>query len=422
MFLAKVYTMIEEMLVEEEGVFVTSDAEILDVKWSPLAPEADIPSADVIDQEWANSHSHAEFLWEQVRLNNFAVANWCILWTMNPPDKDAFPDYYYQWSKLDDYCHQATQTWYNIHFKELKDDIVQSLEIDPVMLRNIKMTTQWLADELEQVGKDPKFAAQQAVARVESITNSRQASRVPTPAILPSPKTHARSADTRLRSNLTTPENKGEIDIRTPTPRKIKERLESVISDITSLEYIDEPEGKKEQHSPMDVEMKDSSRVIVNPALIKHKVYTELVVDTKMDTREDFNMETSTSNNNSSSYHTVPSTLSKSLQSHSERIRHNKESNKGKEKASSPRRETPMHILSSKKELLDFMDIATKNLMREDQIQFRKELHEKGYSMRSAYLEVMLDGLFRDAIDKEIHQGHYQSIDMVYDNFNDPLE
>ncbi|KAF8622218.1 hypothetical protein AX15_007195, partial [Amanita polypyramis BW_CC] len=44
------------------------------------------------------------------------------------------------------------------------------------------------------------------------------------------------------------------------------------------------------------------------------------------------------------------------------------------------------------------------------------------YSARSAYLEVLLDGLFRDAIDTELHQGHYEAIGQVYDNFNDPLK
>ncbi|KAF8622417.1 hypothetical protein AX15_007035 [Amanita polypyramis BW_CC] len=82
----------------------------------------------------------------------------------------------------------------------------------------------------------------------------------------------------------------------------------------------------------------------------------------------------------------------------------------------------PIRVLSNGQLLLDFMDIAKKNLSREDQYQFHKELERKGYDACSAYLEVMLDGLFKEAIDEELHQGHYHPIKDVYDNFNNPLE
>ncbi|KAF8624016.1 hypothetical protein AX15_006086 [Amanita polypyramis BW_CC] len=72
--------------------------------------------------------------------------------------------------------------------------------------------------------------------------------------------------------------------------------------------------------------------------------------------------------------------------------------------------------------LLDFMDIAKQNLTKEDEIQFHKELYAKGYAARSAYLEVMLNGLFTEAVNPELHQGHYHPIKEVYDNFNGPLE
>ncbi|KAF8622447.1 hypothetical protein AX15_007007, partial [Amanita polypyramis BW_CC] len=72
-FLSTIYKIIENKLEEENGIFLTSDAEVADQKWSPLALDADILSADIIDQEWAQSHSHAEFLWEQARLNNLVA-------------------------------------------------------------------------------------------------------------------------------------------------------------------------------------------------------------------------------------------------------------------------------------------------------------------------------------------------------------
>ncbi|KAF8624095.1 hypothetical protein AX15_006046 [Amanita polypyramis BW_CC] len=158
-FLATIYQVIEAKLAEEEGIFVVSDAEIRDVKWSPLAPDADIPSADVISQEWAEDHTHSEFLREQARLNSYAAGTWRALWTANPPDKNSLPDYYKTWSQLDNYCRNATQTWYNIRFKELKEDTAEALDLDPINFRNIKTSTEWLADELEAAGKNPVFAA-----------------------------------------------------------------------------------------------------------------------------------------------------------------------------------------------------------------------------------------------------------------------
>ncbi|KAF8622492.1 hypothetical protein AX15_006972, partial [Amanita polypyramis BW_CC] len=117
------------------------------------------------------------------------------------------------------------------------------------------MSTEWLADEFEKVGTDPAYAAQQAAARAESVMSSKQPSRVNTLAPIPSLKHRLRSADAVMRSHPITPENKDSIDIRMPTPRKIKERLESIPSDITSLEYIDEPTVKEEPISPKDVDM-----------------------------------------------------------------------------------------------------------------------------------------------------------------------
>ncbi|KAF8622598.1 hypothetical protein AX15_006890 [Amanita polypyramis BW_CC] len=61
-FLATIYKVIEEKLSEEERIYLASDAEVSEDKWQPLAPDADLPVADIISQEWAQSHSHAEFL------------------------------------------------------------------------------------------------------------------------------------------------------------------------------------------------------------------------------------------------------------------------------------------------------------------------------------------------------------------------
>ncbi|KAF8623897.1 hypothetical protein AX15_006140 [Amanita polypyramis BW_CC] len=215
-FLATIYQVIEAKLVEEEGIFVASDAEIRDLKWSPLAPDADIPSADVISQEWAEDHTHSEFLREQARLNSYAAGTWRVLWTANPPDKNLLPDYYRTWSQLDDYCRNATQTWYNIRFKELKEDTAEALNLDPVNFRNIKTSMEWLADELEAAGKNPVFAAQQAVLRVESIASSKAPSRIQSPVIemktpvifkgTATPKARSKSADAIIRSHPSTPE------------------------------------------------------------------------------------------------------------------------------------------------------------------------------------------------------------------------
>ncbi|KAF8623898.1 hypothetical protein AX15_006141 [Amanita polypyramis BW_CC] len=161
------------------------------------------------------------------------------------------------------------------------------------------------------------------------------------------------------------------------------------------------------------------STVIVNPAPIRHREYTDLVAEPKgknkeqvMDTTEDF-----ANKSTSISYHTAPATLSPKVQ---QLVKGVTPRNEREDKFS--RSHMPLRVLSNGKELLDFMDIAKKNLTKEDQIQFRKELYEKGYTARSAYLEVMLGGLFTEAIDPELHQGHYHPIKDVYDNFNDPLE
>ncbi|KAF8629611.1 hypothetical protein AX15_003352 [Amanita polypyramis BW_CC] len=421
-FLSTIYQVIEAKLVEEEGIFVASDAEIRDLKWSLLAPDADIPSADVISQEWAEDHTHSEFLREQARLNSYAAGTWRALWTANPPDKNLLPEYYKTWSKLDDYCRNATQTWYNIRFKELKEDTAEALDLDPINFRNIKTSTEWLADELEAAGKNPAFVAQQAVLRAESILSSKAPSRIQSPVVeaktpiifrgMATPKARSKSADAIIRSHPSTP--KGNT---TPTP------IQS--SDITSLEYIDEPIIKQESMSPIldeqpsspkDVEM---STVIVNPAPIRHKEYTELVADPKgknkeqnMDTTEDFSDKST-----SISYHMAPITLPPKVHQF---VKDVTPINTMEDKLR--RSHMPLRVLLNGELLLDFMDIAKKNLSKEDEIQFRKELYAKGYSARSAYLEVLLNGLFTEAIDSELHQGHYHPIKDVYDNFNDPLE
>ncbi|KAF8624096.1 hypothetical protein AX15_006047 [Amanita polypyramis BW_CC] len=176
------------------------------------------------------------------------------------------------------------------------------------------------------------------------------------------------------------------------------------------------PVHDQQLSSPKDVEM---STVIVNPAPIHHKEYTELVADPKgknkeqiMDTTEDFsNKSTSTS------YHMAPITLSPKVHQF---VKDVTPTNTMEDKLRCSH--TPLRILSNGELLLDFMDIAKKNLSKEDEIQFRKELYAKGYCARSAYLEVLLNGLFSEAIDPELHQGHYHPIKDVYDNFNDPLE
>ncbi|KAF8625358.1 hypothetical protein AX15_005425 [Amanita polypyramis BW_CC] len=208
-------------------------------------------------------------------------------------------------------------------------------------------------------------------------------------------------------------------------PRKIKERLESILSDITSLEYIDEPKIKEEPISPKDVEM---STVIVNPLPICHRAKTDLVAELTisktndkgkakesmaMDTMADF----ASSKDTNVTYHTAPSTLSPGVQKFTKGV--TPISDKEDKLRQS---HTPIRVLSNGQELLDFMDIAEKNLTRADLVEFHKELDKKGYSARIAYLEVMLNGLFTEAVDKELHQGHYHPIKDVYNNFNDPLE
>ncbi|KAF8633479.1 hypothetical protein AX15_001406, partial [Amanita polypyramis BW_CC] len=89
-FLATIYQVIEAKLAEEDGIFLASDADIMEQKWSPLAPDADLLSANVINQEWARSHSHGEFLREQARLNNLVAAQWQVFWTANLPDCNTF--------------------------------------------------------------------------------------------------------------------------------------------------------------------------------------------------------------------------------------------------------------------------------------------------------------------------------------------
>ncbi|KAF8622969.1 hypothetical protein AX15_006601 [Amanita polypyramis BW_CC] len=130
-----------------------------------------------------------------------------------------------------------------------------------------------------------------------------------------------------------------------------------------------------------------------------------------MDTSEDFHSSSNIS------YHTAPSTLSSKLQ---EFVKDVTPPNMREEKLM--RGYMPLRVLSNGKQLLDFMDIAVKNLSRADQVEFRKELNRKGYDARSAYLEVMLNGLVTEAINEELHQGHYHPIQDVYNNFNNPLE
>ncbi|KAF8623408.1 hypothetical protein AX15_006390 [Amanita polypyramis BW_CC] len=375
----------------------------------------------------------------------------------NPPDKKLLPDYYNTWSKLDDYCRNATQTWYNIRFKELKEDTADALDLDPINFKNIKTSTEWLADELEAAGKSPAYAAQQAVLRAESVASSKAPSRIQSPIIetnilatlrgITTPKARSKSADAVIRSHSSTP-NKGAT-----TPTQYSKQTVDAPSDITSLEYIDEPIIKRESMSP---EQDDFSTVIVNPAPIRHReemvieentkpaIYkgkfkeainmdtsedftqenlkTELVVEKKkakettsvqMDTAEDFSKGESLG----TSYYTAPSTLSAEIRKFAKDI-----SPLTKQEDKFRRSHTPLQTLSNGKPLWDFIDIATQNLTSEDMMEFHKELDKKGYSARSAYLEVMLNSLFKEVIDEELHQGHYNAIKDVYNNFNNPLE
>ncbi|KAF8621936.1 hypothetical protein AX15_007393, partial [Amanita polypyramis BW_CC] len=277
-FLTMIYKVIEDKLSEEEGIYLASDAEVSETKWQPLAPDAELPSADIISQEWAQAHTHSEFLREQACLNNIVAATWRFWWSANPPSKTEYLDLYAEWSKIEDYCRVTTQTWYNIRFKELKEATANALGLDPISFKKITTSTEWLADEFEKAGTDPAYAAQQATARAESVLSSKQPSRINTPAPVPSPKARSWSANPIMKSHPSTPENKELIDIRTPTPRKIKERLDSIPSDITSLEYIDEPVVKEEPSSLSNGEM---SMVIVNPAPIRHRSDMIIPTDTK---------------------------------------------------------------------------------------------------------------------------------------------
>ncbi|KAF8625704.1 hypothetical protein AX15_005233 [Amanita polypyramis BW_CC] len=417
-FLATIYKVIEDKLAKEEGIYLASDAEVSDNKWQPLAPDADLPVADIISQEWAQTHSHSEFLWEQAQLNNIAAATWRFWWSANPPNRIQYPDLYAEWNKIEDYCRVTTQTWYNIRFKELKEDTAKALGLDPISFKKITTSTEWLADEFERAD----FQSKHTSTNINTI-----------------PETMSQISRCSLRSQPTTPENRDSIDIRTLTPRKIKERLESIPSDITSLEYIDEPvtqeQGiKQEPQSPKDVEMTQDTQiskdvetlnVIVNPAPILHRERTELVAEistseakdkgkgkeTEMDTSEDFATSDET-------YHMAPSTLSAKLQDFTKGVKTMTTIFEDKMRRS----HTPISHMSNGTQLLNFMDIAKENLSRKDRLEFHKEIAQKGSDARSAYLEIMLNGLFLEAVDQNLHQGHYLPIKDVYNNFNDPLE
>ncbi|KAF8627709.1 hypothetical protein AX15_004281 [Amanita polypyramis BW_CC] len=260
-FIMNIYKIIEGKLAEENNIFLASDAEVNEEKWSPLALDADIPSAEIIDQEWARMHSHSEFLREQARLNNKVAVVWRVWWTANPPDICKFPEEYKQW------------------FKELKELTASSLNLDLITLREIKTSTEWLADKLEQAGRDPKFAVQQAVERAESVASSKHGSRINMP--VPEtrvflPKARSRSADAVLRSQPHTPENNDVIDIKTPTPQRVQEKLKSVSSDISSLSYIDEVKVKQEPSSPKDIVMSQEDKS-------QKEVKTDLVWEPKSD-------------------------------------------------------------------------------------------------------------------------------------------
>ncbi|KAF8622840.1 hypothetical protein AX15_006709 [Amanita polypyramis BW_CC] len=368
-FITNIYKIIKGKLQEEEGIFLTSDVEVTEEKWSPLALDADIPPADIINQEWANMHSHTEFLREQACLNNLAAAQWQVFWTANPPDIKKYPDLYTQWSKLDDYCHLTTQTWYNICFKELKEMMAEALNIDPVTLHELKTSTTWLVDEFERVGSDPKYMAHQATAHTESVALSKQVSRTPTPAVPQSPKPRLKSADPVLRSHPTTPENKAQIDIKTPTLQRIQDRLQSVVSDITSLDYINkQPVVKEEPISPKDEIMAESSSIMNKPKMILVVASPKMapISTDKMDTTVDFTLEEKqpavfSSNTLSTGNDTTPPKVNKG---------------KGREKPIYRAHSTPIRHLSDPKSLIDFMELAEVTLSREDMIAFHKELDE----------------------------------------------
>ncbi|KAF8624907.1 hypothetical protein AX15_005647 [Amanita polypyramis BW_CC] len=132
-----------------------------------------------------------------------------------------------------------------------------------------------------------------------------------------------------------------------------------------------------------------------------------------MDTTEDFDKEGSSE----VAYYSAPSTLSAEIRKYAKDI-----TPLSKREDKFRRSHTPLQMLSNGKPLWDFMDVVTQNLTAEDMMEFHKELDRKGYSARSAYLEVMLNGLFKEVINEDLHQGHYNAIKDVYDNFNNPLE
>ncbi|KAF8624917.1 hypothetical protein AX15_005641 [Amanita polypyramis BW_CC] len=174
------------------------------------------------------------------------------------------------------------------------------------------------------------------------------------------------------------------------------------------------------------------SNVIVNPVPIRHRERTELVAEpsiseskdkgkgkemVEMDTSEDFESKEEKSNSDTT-YHTAPSTLLAKLQEFTKGVKTTTSIFEDKMRRS----HTPISHMSTGTQLLDFMDIAKKNLSKKDRLEFHKEIARKGYDARSAYLEIMLNGLFLEVVDKDLHQGHYLPIVDVYDNFNDPLE
>ncbi|KAF8623744.1 hypothetical protein AX15_006220, partial [Amanita polypyramis BW_CC] len=211
------------------------------------------------------------------------------------------------------------------------------------------------------------------------------------------------------------------MEIKMPTPQRIQERLQLMASDITSLEYIDKTLVKIELLSPKDIVMEQSQEdmVIVNPAPItkgkgKEKVYMDLVAEgtsRKMDTSEDF------TNKSSSTMQTALLTSSLKSKDLGEKVNKPFSEWKGYNRGQS----TPMHTLLDPKSLAYLMTLIDETLPCKDQIKFREELQAKNYSVRSTYLEVMLDGLLGDVLNNNLHQGHYEYIGKVYDNFNDPI-
>ncbi|KAF8623307.1 hypothetical protein AX15_006429 [Amanita polypyramis BW_CC] len=221
----------------------------------------------------------------------------------------------------------------------------------------MKMSMEWLANEFEKAGTDLKFAAQQATARVESVASSKHTSRAPTPAVSimtkQSPKPKLRSADVIIRSHPITPENQNIVNIKMPTPKCINDCLQSIASDITSLEYIDEiPKIKEELSSPKDLVM--DSVIPDNNTLrtILTRVSPPPVTkgEEKMDTSADFIPETSATvlTAPSSSMIDTPQSSSSKAPPPSA-LKKNK--GKGQQRAES----TPLQQLLDPKSLIDFM-------------------------------------------------------------------